>query len=98
MPQSLPVWARVHRELKRKGVTLMLLWQEYKAAQPDGVMYCTFCDRYCASCGQLDVVVRQDHRAGDNGSVFIRIEFPPRRLTYQDSKIVMSVEHFSNGE
>ena len=63
--RPLPEWATVHRELKGKGVTLMLLWEEYKAAHPNGVMYSAFCDRYRAWCGQLDVVMRQDHRAGD---------------------------------
>ena len=63
--RPLPEWATVHRELKGKGVTLMLLWEEYKAAHPNGVMYSAFCDHYRAWCGQLDVVMRQDHRAGD---------------------------------
>jgi transposase len=35
----LPDWAQVHTELRRKGVTLSLLWQEYKAAHPDGLQY-----------------------------------------------------------
>ena len=65
VPRPLPAWATVHRELKRKGVTLMLLWEAYKAAHPNGVMYSAFCDHYRAWCGQLDVVMRQDHRAGD---------------------------------
>ena len=65
VPRPLPAWATVHQELKRKGVTLMLLWEEYKAAHPNGVMYSAFCDHYRAWCGQLDVVMRQDHRAGD---------------------------------
>jgi len=60
-----PDWAEVHRELKRKGVTLMLLWQEYKAAYPDGFQYTWFCDHYRAWVGQLDVVMRQHHRAGE---------------------------------
>jgi hypothetical protein len=34
--RPIPDWAIVHRELKRKGVTLVLLWQEYKALTPDG--------------------------------------------------------------
>jgi transposase len=37
-----PDWATVHHELKRKGVTLFLLWQEYKAATPDGLQYSWF--------------------------------------------------------
>ena len=31
-----PDWGRIHRELDRKGMTLMLLWQEYMAAHPEG--------------------------------------------------------------
>ena len=46
--RPLPEWATVHRELKGKGVTLMLLWEEYKAAHPNGVMYSAFCDHYRA--------------------------------------------------
>ena len=42
-----PDWARVHRELARhKGVTLQLLWFEYREAHPDGYQYSRFCDRY----------------------------------------------------
>ena len=48
VPRPLPAWATVHQELKRKGVTLMLLWEEYKAAHPNGVMYSAFCDHYRA--------------------------------------------------
>ena len=32
-----PDWGKVHRELRRKGVTLALLWQEYKEAHPQGM-------------------------------------------------------------
>ena len=60
-----PDWPRVHLELKRKGVTLQLLWDEYKAAQPQGVQYTTFCVHYRAWLGKQDLVMRQDHRAGE---------------------------------
>ena len=42
-PPLAPDWAQVHQELKRKGVTLLLLWQEYKAATPEGFQYSWFC-------------------------------------------------------
>ncbi len=64
-PRPLPEWTRVHRELRRKGVTLSLLWHEYKAEHPDGVQYSWFCDRYRAWAQHLDVVMRQEHRAGE---------------------------------
>jgi len=38
-----PDWAQVHAGLRRKGVTLDLLWQEYKAEQTDGFQYSAFC-------------------------------------------------------
>jgi transposase len=60
-----PDWAQVHQELKRKGVTWWLLWQEYKASVPDGFQYSWFCQSYRAWAGQLDVVMRQRHRAGE---------------------------------
>jgi transposase len=63
--RPLPDWAAIHRELRRKGVTLTLLWHEYRAVHPDGFGYSWFCERYVAWAGQLDVVMRQEHRAGE---------------------------------
>jgi len=63
--RPMPDWATVHQELKRKGVTLFLLWQEYKACHPDGVQYSWFCEAYNKWALKLDVVMRQRHRAGD---------------------------------
>jgi transposase len=60
-----PDWPHVHRELRRKGVTLFLLWQEYKAATPEGVQYSQFCAAYRQWAGRLDLVMRQSHRAGE---------------------------------
>lgn len=69
-PRVLPDWTQVHRELRRKGVTLQLLWQEYKEAQGDeGYQYSQFCDLYRRFRGQLDVVMRQEHRAGEKSFV-----------------------------
>src|SRR6516162_299271 len=41
-----PDWAVVHRELRRPGVTLMLLWEEYCDTTCDGFSYSWFCERY----------------------------------------------------
>ena len=60
-----PDWSLVHEELRRKGVTLFLLWQEYRETHPEGYQYSWFCDHYRAWQGKLDVVMRQDHRAGE---------------------------------
>jgi len=63
--RGLPDWPTVNRELKRKGVTLFLLWQEYREHHPQGFQYSWFCERYRAWLGRLDVVMRQNHRAGE---------------------------------
>lgn len=63
--RPLPDWARVHQERQRKGVTLLLLWQEYKAETPEGLQYSQFCEAYRQWAGTLDLVMRQPHRAGE---------------------------------
>lgn len=50
-----PDWATVHQELKRQGVTLVLLWQAYKASTPDGLQYRQFCEAYRQWAGKLDL-------------------------------------------
>ena len=60
-----PEWAAVHRELKRKHVTLSIVWEEYIAASPDGYRYSRFCELYRAWEGRLSVTMRQSHPAGD---------------------------------
>ena len=64
-PHLLPDWATVHHELKRKGVTLVLLWQAYKAATPEGFQYSWFCQAYRVWASKLNLVMRQSHRAGE---------------------------------
>ncbi len=60
-----PDWTYVQQEMRRPGVTLFLLWQEYKAEQPHGFQYSWFCDQYRDWKGKLDLVMRQEHRAGE---------------------------------
>jgi transposase len=60
-----PDWPAMHRELRRKGVTLDLLWQEYKAEHPDGYRYSSFCDHYRQWVGRLAVSLRQTHSPGE---------------------------------
>ena len=62
--QREPDFALIARELKRKGVTLTLLWQEYRAAHPDGYGYTWFCDRYAAFERRTSATFRHWHRAG----------------------------------
>jgi len=65
-PQDLgePDWARVAQELKRKGVTLTLLWQEYRTAHPEGYGYTWFCERFAAWQRRANPTFRHRHAAG----------------------------------
>jgi transposase len=63
--RAVPDWSVVHEELRQPGVTLMLLWEEYRTAHPEGFAYSWFCDHYRAWAGKLDLVMRQTHRAGE---------------------------------
>jgi len=63
--RGVPDWSIVHQERRHKGVTLFLLWQEYRTTRPEGYQYSWFCEHYRAWRGKLDVVMRQDHRAGE---------------------------------
>jgi transposase len=60
-----PDWAAVARELKRQGVNLMILWEEYRAAHPDGYAYSRFCDLFGEFERRLSPSMRQNHVAGD---------------------------------
>jgi transposase len=64
VPPDLPL---IHRELRRKGVTLQLLWEEYVAAHPGAVLYryTQFCHLYREYAGRLKRSMRQTHRAGE---------------------------------
>jgi transposase len=58
-------WAVVHRELRRKGVTLLLLWEEHKSERPDGLRYSAFCAHYRDWAGRLPLSLRQTHVPGE---------------------------------
>ena len=60
-----PDWPAIHRELRRAGVTLMLLWQEYRAREPQGYGYSRFCEMYRAWEHRLSPTMRQGHPAGE---------------------------------
>lgn len=60
-----PDWTHVHRELRRPGVTLMLLWEEYRTSEPGGYSYSRWCELYRAWEGRLSPTMRQSHPAGE---------------------------------
>lgn len=61
-----PDFAAIHQELKRKGVTRQLLWEEYQQAHPgNAYRYAQFCQLYRDWRGRLQRSLRQTHRAGE---------------------------------
>ena len=71
-PRAAPVYDRVrsdcayiHRELKRDGVTLQLLWEEYAQVHPNGYRHTQFCEIYRQWAKRLRPSMRQVHRAGE---------------------------------
>ena len=63
--RPVPDWAEVERELRRRGVTRALLWQEYRGRHPDGFGYSWFCEAYDGWKGRLSPTMRQSHVAGE---------------------------------
>jgi transposase len=63
--RGMPPMDYLLKELRRKGVTLQLLWYEYKQTNPEGYQYSQFCHRYRQWVSKLDVALRQEHRAGE---------------------------------
>ncbi|MGA9032546.1 MAG: IS21 family transposase [Sulfuricaulis sp.] len=76
-----PDYGRLHHELRRKGMTLMLLWEEYRADHADcqTYAYSQFCDNYRRFARQLKRSMRQIHRAGEK--LFIDFAGPTIVLT-----------------
>lgn len=60
-----PDWEWVNRELRKKGMTLMLLWREYRESQPDGLCYSQFCHHFLQYKKSVTPVMRQTHKAGE---------------------------------
>ena len=83
-----PDYGRIHQELRRKGLTLMLLWEEYCAQVSDEHTpehpvrpwrYSQFCENYRQFAKRLKRSMRQTHRAGER--LFIDYAGPTIALT-----------------
>jgi transposase len=67
--RTTPDFASIHEQLRTtKFVTLQLLWEEYRQANPDHYRYSRFCELYQRWRSKLDVVLRQEHKARDSTS------------------------------
>ena len=64
-----PDWPAMARELKRPGVTMSILWEEYREVHPEGYGYSRFCDLLRGFERRLTPVMRQHHVAGEKAFV-----------------------------
>jgi transposase len=92
-PRPMPDWQKIHLELRRPHVTLMLLWHEYKETFPDGYAYSQFAERYKRWRRHLDVVMRQSHKAGEK----LFVDYPGATIPIYDERsgeVVFGAELF----
>jgi transposase len=88
-----PDFGAMHDDLKRhKHLTLELLWQEYKQSIPDGYQYSWFCELYSRWARKLDIVLRQDHRAGEK--MFVDHAGPTVEIVDRDTGLVQPASIF----
>lgn len=91
--RRMPDFAKVHDELQTKGVTLALLWEEYRSAEPtDALSYSQFTFHYREYRQSIDRSMRQSHRPGERCFV----DFSGKKPSYINSKTqaVVTVELF----
>ena len=82
----------IHKELKRKSVTLTLLWNEYNTQHPDGYKYSQFCYLYREWSETLDVWMRQVHKAGEK--IFVDYAGQTMQVTCSNTGEVTNVQIF----
>lgn len=70
----------IYQELKKPGVTLMLLWEEYKSKHPDGLMYTQFCERYRSFKKANQITMHKEHKAGES----MEVDWAGKSLLYKD--------------
>lgn len=87
-----PDWAEIHRELRRTGVTLQLLWSEYRERNADGYGYSRFCELYARYAKKLSPTMRQVHRAGEK--VFVDFSGKKPSIVDRQSGEVQEMELF----
>ena len=70
----------IFQEMKKKHVTLLLLWEEYKEEHPDGIMYTQFCERYRNFKKKNNLSMHKEHKAGEE----MEVDWAGSKITYID--------------
>lgn len=63
--KPMPDWEQVHSELRKRGVTLKLLWMEYRESHAGGYQYTQYCTYYRRWSQQLKPTMRLLHKGGE---------------------------------
>jgi len=90
--RPLPEWSYVHGELRRKGVTINLVWQEWKEKFPEGHQYSQFAELYRAWAKRLKPTMRQVHKAGEK--TFLDYAGPTIPITDPKTGVVSQAQLF----
>lgn len=80
--QPEPNWADVVIELKKPGVTLQILWEEYRAVHPGGYGYSRFCELFRSFERRLSPTMRQEHVAGDK----VFVDYSGKKIAIVDRR------------
>ena len=77
-----PDWAEISIELKKPGVTLLILWEEYRSDHTDGYGYSRFCELFRGFEQRLSPTMRQEHAAGDK----VFVDYSGKKVPIVDRK------------
>jgi len=103
--RPLPEYTKINEELRGKHVSLFLLWEEYKEQYPEGYQYSQFCELYRQWRGRCDVVMRQEHRAGEKlfvdycgDTVLVTNRYTGEQISAQIFVAVLGASNFTFAE
>lgn len=82
VPRSVPDWREVYQDHRKPGVTLLLLWEEYRAEHPEGYGYSRFCELYGRFTKTLETTLRQDYKAGE----VVQVDWAGQTIPIHDRK------------
>lgn len=81
-PVPEPDMEYVFYEMKRRSVTLMLLWEEYKRKHPNGIMYTQFCERYRKFKKANQLTMHIEHKAGEE----MQVDWAGQTMSYVETE------------
>jgi transposase len=91
-PRPLPDWPTVRKDLSRKGVTLLLLWREYKEKHPEGYGYARYAGLFCEWEKKHDLRMLQHHKSGEK--LFVDYAGLTAKVTEHETGVVREVQVF----